>query len=784
MVRIEKDAKSFCCQGCLTVYDLLSSSGSNEYYRLSEHPGIKSTGGAKRFDFLDNAEIRSELLDFSEGGISRVKFYIPNIHCSSCIWLLENLHRLDPGILQSAVQFTKKEATFTFRDNQISLRGLVELLSSLNYSPLISLDSLDNKKGKKENREILYRLGVAGFCFGNIMLFSFPHYLAVDDAIENFIRSNFGILNILLGIPVAFYSGSSYFVSAIKGLKKRFISIDLPIAIGILALFFRSCYEILSGTGAGFMDSLAGLLFFLLIGKWYQGLTYQALSFERDYRSYFPVAVTLIAENGEESVLPIRHLKPGMKILIRNDELIPADSVLVTGEAAIDYSFVSGESSPVFKSPGERIYAGGRQSGPAIEVLVEKEVSQSRLTELWNQEHSEKKLLNRLESLIDVTAKYFTMVVMGIAFAAAIVWWFKDPSRAVPVVTAVLIVACPCALAMTIPFSFGGAMRVFGRNGFYVKRSSVVETLSRIDTVVLDKTGTLTKTHELSVESDFAISDNERADMIRSLARHSTHPVSVAVYNALPERHIFEVLNFREIPNKGCEGMVNGCRVRIGSGEFISGTREPGPNRLFVAIDGVPAYSFVVRHRYRDGMEDVLRSLGGRYELHLLSGDNDSEFNHLRVFFSETNMKFNQNPKDKLEYVRNLITSGRRVLMIGDGLNDAGALKESHCGISIADDVFHFSPSCDAILESIQFGKISAFIDYSRTSRRIVLLAMIFSFFYNIIGLSFAVTGNLTPVISAILMPLSSVSVILLITSAIWLSARKKFGPPAYSVSV
>ncbi|MEI7490018.1 MAG: heavy metal translocating P-type ATPase metal-binding domain-containing protein [Bacteroidota bacterium] len=772
------DEKPFCCSGCQTVYEILSGSNSSEYYKLSDHPGMKTAARelGKRYDFLDNEEIKQEILDFSDNGVSRVKFFIPSIHCSSCIWLLENLHRLNKGIMNSTVHFTKKEAVFTFRDSEISLRGLVELLASVNYAPYISLESVDKSSKKKINKDVYYRLGVAGFCFGNIMLFSFPSYLAIDDTVEQFIRQNFGILNILLGIPVAFYSGSGFFISAYKGLKKRFISIDLPIAIGILALFFRSVYEILSGTGPGFMDSLAGLLFFLLIGKWYQGLTYQALSFERDYRSYFPVAVTLISEKGEESILPLKHLKTGMRILVRNNELIPADAILVKGEGSIDYSFVSGESDPVKKTEGQRIFAGGKQAGPAIELIIEKEVTQSKLTELWNQKPGHEERQNNWESLMDVISRYFTAVVLILALVTGVTWWFIDPSRAALVVTAILIVACPCALAMTLPFSFGGAMRVFGRNGFYVKRSSVVEALSRVNTVVLDKTGTLTKSNDFDANLDHLLLPEASFNLLRSLVRHSTHPMSVAVYQALPNAPALHVNGFTEHISKGVEGTVGAHHVKLGSGEFVlGGLPEATPaGSLFVSVDGSPSGYIILKHKYRDGMRDVLSSMGKKYELHLLSGDNDAELPALLEFFpSAGHMNFNQTPVDKLNYIRKLREEGKKVMMIGDGLNDAGALYESDCGISIADDVYHFSPSCDAILEARQFRKLSTFLIFSKLSRRIVIMSMLFSFSYNIVGLSFAISGNLTPIVSAILMPLSSVSVITLITVATYFASVK-----------
>ena len=769
--------KQFCCNGCRMVFEILSQSNACDYYQFETHPGVKlvnrEVGG--RYAWLDQEEIRGELLEYSEDGISKIRLFIPAIHCSSCIWLLENLHRLNPGVVHSTVNFIKKEVIITFRDRELSLRQLVELLVSVNYIPQLSLDTLGKDAKGKVNRGIYYRLGVAGFCFGNIMLFSFPAYLSVNDAVENLLRHNFGLLNILFGIPVAFYSGSVFLVSAWKGLRKRFISIDVPIAIGILVLFFRSVYEILSGTGHGFMDSLAGLVFFLSIGRWYQDKTYQALSFERDYKSYFPVAVTILTDAGEESIIPLKHLKVGMRILVRNQELIPADALLVVGDGSIDYSFVSGESAPVQKITGERIFAGGRQIGTSIELIVEKEVSQSRLTELWNQDMTGAGKQTRWDSVMDVISRYFTAAILLISLASGIFWYFISPSQAFVVVTAVLIVACPCALAMTLPFTFGGTMRFFGRNNFYLKRTGVVETLSGIDTIVFDKTGTITTNDGFLADFSALNASAEDLVAINSLVRNSTHPSSVAISKQLAGHQSETVSEFREIPSKGVQGVVNNRFVQVGSEEFITGMLTPSAlsSRIFISVDYVVLGYVGIKNQYRDGMREVLTSLSQKFELHLLSGDNDAEAANLLEFFPTNDyLSFNQSPQDKLNYIRKLKSSGKKVLMIGDGLNDAGALRESDCGISIADDVYHFSPACDAILESGQFRHLADFLDFCRKSMRIVYLRMTLSFLYNIVGLSFAITGNLSPVVSAILMPLSSVSIIGFITISVFISAR------------
>jgi len=676
------------------------------------------------------------------------------------------------------VNFVRKELSITFRDDELTLRRLVEILVSINYIPQITLSDVDREKARKDRRKIYYQLGVAGFCFGNIMLFSFPEYLASEDRIDPGFIHTFSYFNLVLALPVFFYAAQDYFKSAIKGLKNKLINIDVPIALGILTLFIRSTYDILSVTGPGYMDSLAGLVFFLLIGRWYQGKTYQALSFERDYKSYFPVAVTMIGEEGVESTIPLKNLKPGNRILVRNQELIPADSILIKGEAHIDYSFVSGESKPVTRQVKDRIFAGGRQVGSVIELIVEKEVVQSYLTELWNQDLHRKSEYHGMNTIVNRVSRYFTITILSISLAAAAYWYFHDPSLVMNAFTAILIVACPCALALTIPFAFGNTMRIYGRSGFYLKKTEVLEELSKIDTIVFDKTGTITRNDVFDIDKHDARLDERELLMIKSLVRHSAHPLSQAIYLHLPGDHLFQVTEFEETPAMGISGRIDGHLVKAGSEEYITGEGDKiktYSTRVFFSINNTIRGSFLIRNKYREGMEETMASLRKIYSLHMLSGDNNAELPNLLPIFGDQNvLHFRQSPHDKLAYIRRLREEGKRILMVGDGLNDAGALKESHVGITIADNVYQFSPACDAILDSGYFQKLPEFILFSKLAMGVVIAGFIISFLYNIVGISFAAAGMLTPLLAAILMPLSSVSVVAFATFATILLARKR----------
>jgi P-type Cu+ transporter len=775
------DEKAFCCHGCKTVFQILNENKLGQYYEIQPMSGLRIETGkeTKQFAFLDNEEIREKILSFNDGDTSSVRLFVPGIHCASCIWLLEHLNTLHPGIVYSNVNFPKKEVYITFKNNQISLRQVAELLAAIHYVPEITLDDLEERKGSKTNRSLLVKIGIASFSFLNIMMYSFPEYVPGGDLLEQEFKHVFGWLSFVLILPVVFYSANDYYISAWKGLKHKIISIDLPITLGIMALFFQSSYEVFTGNGIGYMDSLAGLLFFLLIGKWYQGKTYEALSFERDYKSYFPVAVTRIVEDVEE-IVPIKNLVSGDRILVRNQELIPADAHIVKGKGNIDYSFVTGEAVPVPKQPGDFIYAGGRQVGSSIELEVEKEVEQSYLTQLWNQKADQDEA-SSLRNTINNVSQYFTATVLVIAFTAALYWLQADGiGTAVYVLASVLIIACPCALALTVPFTFGSTMRVFGRKGFYIKKTDVIEQLYRTTAIVFDKTGTITLSRAVKIAFHGKSLSEEEQIFIRSVVRHSSHPLSAVLNDHLKETTYNEPDSFDEVPGMGITASFGSLRVNIGSRKFVSGEAESEittESRVYVSIGGKLLGYYSIGNSYREGLQQVISQLGKRYELHLISGDNDGERDNLRAVFGEqAQLHFNQSPTDKKDYVNKLKEAGKKVLMIGDGLNDAGALSESDTGISIADDVFSFSPACDAILESGRFGQLDRFLQFTKSSFWVIRSSFAISFFYNVIGLSFAVSAMLSPLIAAILMPISSISVVAFATFSVRILGSRKLG--------
>lgn len=774
LIRINE--KIFCCNGCKTVYEILNQHDLCNYYSIENSPGITKKYDVKRnLDFLDDPSAKEKFIDFSDGKISKATFSIPQMHCSSCIWILENLYKLNPGIISSQVNFLQKKLFINFSEEKTGLRQIVALLDSIGYEPLLNLEEKQEEKVKAENKNLYYKIGIAGFCFGNIMLLSFPEYLSIGTEELPEMKRIFAYINILLSLPVFFYSSLDYFSSAWKGLKKKIVNIDVPIALGILVLFIRSIIDILFLNGAGYLDSLSGLVFFLLIGKLFQNKTYETLNFERNYKSYFPISVT-IRKGNVETTIPVEKLETGTRIIIRNNELIPADSILIKGNANIDYSFVTGESIPVTKNTGEMIYAGGRQVGGAIELETIKEISQSYLTQLWNSKAFNKEDESRIVSLANSISKHFTFIVLFIAIAGTIYWLFVDSTLAFNAFTAVLIVACPCALALSTPFTLGNTLRIFGRNKFYLKNTHVIEKLASVNHIVFDKTGTITENDSALVSFDGELT-NDYKSLIKSAVRNSSHPLSRAIYNYLHDADVTAIESYNEITGEGITATIRGKKVKVGSEKFVAGSKTGDSNntRVFISIDDEYPGSFIISNKYREGLKGIISSLENNYEISLLSGDNDSEKENLTKFFAdERELYFRQSPHDKLDYVSNLQANGRKVLMIGDGLNDAGALAKSDVGISISDNINNFSPACDGILDSKSFNRLADFILFSIKSRKVIIASFILSFIYNIVGLSFAVTGSLSPIVAAILMPISSISVVVFTTFSVNFIARKE----------
>ena len=771
------DEKSFCCNGCKTVYEIFSVNEMSCYYDFQASPGATPLDINGKYDFLEDENIVGKLLEFQENNTHIISLYIPHIHCSSCIWVLENLQKLQNGVNTSQVNFPEKKVRITFNPEKTSLKKIVELLCSIGYEPYISLDNFD--EGKKEiDRSLIYKIGVAFFCFGNIMLLSFPEYFEVNEFWINQYRGFLRWLIFALSLPSFLYSASGYYVAAWKSIQAQMLNIEIPIALGIVIMFIRSTVDIVFDYGQGFFDSMCGLIFFMLLGKLFQQKTYSFLSFERDYKSYFPIAITKILPDGNEIPIQVYDIEKGDRLLIRNQELIPVDGILISDKASVDYSFVTGEAVPIEKKSGDKIFAGGKQLGKIIEMEVLFSVSQSYLTQLWSNDVFQKSVEVKHKTITDKISRYFTPALLGLALVSFMYWIFISTNTAFNVLTAILIVACPCALALTAPFTQGNVLRIMGNRKLYLKNALVIEQLAKVDTIVFDKTGTITTNKKTSISYEGAELSASELKLLFNALRGSNHPLSRRLYDYIPKQKKTEPIQFEEVLGKGISAKFEEGTIKLGSSQFLQHMSENThkKTKVHVEINGEYKGSYTFNNQYREGLEQLFDRLSKKYNLVVLSGDNDGERKILEKMLPLSSvLVFNQKPEQKLEYIQKLQQEGRNVMMVGDGLNDAGALAQSNIGISISENVNVFSPACDGILDASQFKKTAFFMEYSKNAMKIIYMSFGLSLLYNLVGLSYAVTGNLLPIVAAIIMPLSTITIVSFVTIMSNLFSRVKY---------
>ncbi|MCS7072953.1 MAG: heavy metal translocating P-type ATPase, partial [Bacteroidia bacterium] len=744
-----------------SVYALLKEKGLCQYYNIdSTKSKSRLIAESAQYEFLDDPVLLNRLFDYRSENRSTILLKIPSIHCSSCIWLLEKLGKLQEGIIESRVDFLKQTLFLAINEKISSLRKVVELLAAIGYPPAFSLESAQKKIVKQPN-SLLLKLGVAAFCSANIMMFSFPEYLAGTEEVTPLLRTVFGYLSILLAIPTLVYSAAEYYQKSWLGLKVKKLTLEFPLALGFSAIFFRSVYEIMSGTGAGYLDSLTGLIFFLLIGKWFQNRLFETVSFGNSLEAYFPLAARIL-QNGKETTVPIQNLQPGDKIIIKNHELIPADSILVEGNAWIDMAFVTGESLPEQKKIGDSVKAGGIQTGETIILEVQKSVSDSYLTQLWKQDSFRKDKSWDQHQFSDKVGKWFTLATIVTAAVSFLFWQWHQPDRAMFIAISVLIVACPCALALAKPFVHGWIQRLLAKHGIYLQDSGLLDPLSRINRIVFDKTGTLT-------ESDIRVTFHpiqsceptyDTLVAIHSMVRHSNHPLSKAITQQLAALEFLPVTDWKEIQGQGLTGKIDEQTVRIGSESMILGKQSSsGEIRVYVEINREVKGYYQLEMPYRVGLDKLIQTLQTDYQLALVSGDSPKP--EIKSFFpSNAIVAFQQSPFDKLNLIAQLQGQGEKVLMVGDGINDAGAFKQSDIAVAVREEENAFTPAADIILSAQSFQKLPSVLKIAASGEKVIAASFFLSLLYNAVGLSFAVTGNLAPWVAAVIMPLNSITTI------------------------
>ncbi|HEY2410076.1 MAG TPA: heavy metal translocating P-type ATPase [Polyangiaceae bacterium] len=778
VARIDLDAgRQFCCDGCCQVYAILQGSGLQQYYQYrgqDDAAPSPATPSRRRFDDFDAASFHERYCHTLSSGLERVELFLEGVHCSACVWLVERVNRVAPGVVAAELDLSRSVATVVWDPKVTALSAVARALDSLGYTPHATRATQLEAERRQGDRALLLRLGVAGAAAGNVMLMAFALYGGLFSGMSHEYQSLFRWLSFAIATPSVFYSGGVFLRGGWAALRTRALHMDLPVSIGILTGYAGGAWNTLRGTGEVYFDSLCTLIFLLLVGRFLQRKHHRAASNASELLSALAPTTARVLVAAEAREVPTEDLRSGQTIVVAPGERIAADGVINSGSSAVDVSLLTGESLPEEVAAGDKVYAGTVNQSAELHILVESAGKESRLGRLLESVTAAQRERAPIVRLADRVAGYFVFVVLGVAALTLAIWLQLDPSRAIDHTVALLVVTCPCALGMATPLAVSAALRQAAQVGILFKGGEFIEALARPGLIVFDKTGTLT---EGRLELVAFHGDKSVIPWLRAVEARSTHPIARAFLRAFPG-DVEPVALFDETPGGGVDARIAEHTLLVGSCSWLRLrlTRLPewaeaqisthsarGETPVLVALDGalVAVAAFADRVRADGGRElERLRRLG--FECAVLSGDQQVIVDRVAAELGGGFMTAlgNQSPEQKLAFVKAARGGRRNVIMVGDGVNDAAALAAASIGIAVHGGAEASLEAADAFTTQAGLRKIADAADGARRTLAVIRHGIAFSLLYNALGVALALSGALSPLVAAVLMPLSSITVV------------------------
>lgn len=755
--------QQFCCAGCRAVFALVgglalagADASADRAYSELDDPGF-STRACRR----------------DPDGLLATDLYLEGVHCAACVWVVEKLPQLVPGVVEARLDLPRAHALIRWDETRVPLSAIARRLASLGFVPHSRRGADVDAARRREDRAALARVGLAGAVAGNVMAIAFALYGGMLHGMEPEFAALFRWASLALTLPSLVWCGGVFFRGAWAALRARTLGMDLPIAIGLVAGFAHGAINTLRGEGEVYFDSVSALIFLLLAGRYLLRRRQRAASDAAELAaSLYPSAARVI-EGGIAREVPLDAIRAGALVEVRAGDLVPADGVIVAGRSTVDASVLSGEPVPVAVAPGERVHAGTLNVASRLEVRVEETGEDTRVGRLMRLVDEQARRRAPIVQLADRLAGRFTATVLVLAAITFTLWAPVDTGRALDHAVALLIVTCPCALGLATPLAISAAIGQAARAGFLVKGGDVVERLARPGRAWLDKTGTITEGRARLVRW---CGDTAVRPLVAAAEAHSAHPLARACVEALGGAPAGAV-SIVETHGGGIEAVVSSRAVVIGSPDFVR-ARAAAPDTALAAdvdamlADGLTPVLIAVDGRVMAaaGFGDAiradasaalvrLRALGWR--LGLLSGD------HARVVAATGRAvgiepdacRGGVAPEGKLEVVAADAARGP-VMMVGDGVNDAAALAAATVGVAVHGGAEAALAAADVFVMRPGVSPIADLVEGARRTMHVVRRNLALSLGYNVVGIALAMSGVLNPLVAAILMPLSSLTVI------------------------
>lgn len=777
---IESEQRMFCCAGCEAVARLILDAGLDDYYRFRTKPGEKVDAiDATRWRGFDSAIVLDAYSPACNEGLRELRLQLDNLRCAACGWLVEQTLERQPGVRDIRLNTVTGLVTVRWKQEEVPLSTLLATLDTLGFKPRPLRADEYVRRDDAERKQFLKRLAVAGLGMMQVMMYGIAMYIGVDmDArIEQFLR----YVSLVIATPVVFYAAAPFFRTAWRDIRARQLGMDVPVSAAIGGAYLASVWHTFAGTGEVYFDSIAMFVFFLLIGRFVEfSARHQVRESGQALIASLPATAERVDEDGTSNSIPLTLIRPGDKLRVTYGSTVPADGRLLDHQATLDESLLTGESRGVIRHQGENISAGAINSGVPflMEVsLVGRDTVLSGINRLLERAQGERP---RLARFADRLARYFVGIVLAAGTLTALAWSQADPARAFEITLSVLVVACPCALALAVPVALTTATGSLARHGLLTVNGDALENLYGITDIVFDKTGTLTtgKPQLRRIIVTGVLPQSRCLALAAGLEKHANHPIAAAFLDATDAIEIFT--DVEQEAGVGLEGAARGHRYRIGTPAFA--LRNPGAAQapagfdgswVVLADNGEALAWFELDDTLREDAQGTLHALRTKgFELHLLSGDSASTVADIAMQLRVDNAHSRQRPEDKLARLRELQSRGRRVLMVGDGINDAPVLAGADVSIAMARGAAMAHSSADMILNG-PLSMLPGLLDHAGMTRRVIRQNLLWALGYNVLAMPLAALGLVAPWMAASGMSASSLLVTLNALRLTHLRARK-----------
>ena len=752
------DSVQFCCRGCAGAFELIKSLGLGRYYERRAQAGVVLGIQPKEAPVAADP---SAWIVTEPNDTCRLSLMVEGLQCGACVWLIEQSLLREPGVEQARVSLSTRRLTLAWRKDEADPIKLIDRVQRLGYRLVLFDPCLLQSADDAESKALLRAMAVAGFAAGNIMLFSVSVWAGHFEGMTAGTRDLFHWISALIAIPVVAYAGQPFFRSAWAAIRGGRTNMDVPISLAVILAPGISLIETFRGGEHAYFDSAVTLLFFLLIGRYLdRRVRARARLAVEQMTALNATAATVVDEDGRTRDLPPRAVQPGMRVLIAAGGRIPVDGIIESGASDLDLSILTGESTPTARKACDEVFAGSVNLTAPLRIVTRQSGSGTLLADIIGLMEAAEARRGRYVRIADRVARYYSPVVHSVALLTFLGWTFLGGlawQPALLIAVAVLIITCPCALALAVPVVQVAASQRLMRAGILLKTGDALERLREVDHVVFDKTGTLT-TGELHLPPD---TDREALDMASAMAAASRHPLARAIRRAAPDVPAKE--GVREIPGSGLEASDESGTWRLGSHAFV-GQADDGDEAasLWLAGPNRPAVRFQFADEVRPDAAlaiQQLQDMGCTVEIS--SGDRPAAVAAIAARLSIASWRGGMKPADKVAHLEQLLHVGSRVLMVGDGLNDAPALASAHVSIAPATGTDVTQSAADIVFQGASLAAVSDALALARKADRLMRQNLCLALFYNLAAVPLAVVGYVTPLIAALAMSSSSILVIL-----------------------